>query len=209
MQCLWLWLCHLSPRTYVLGWCNCLLGWIHIRKGNNVLVFSITLQWRHNGCDGISNYQPHDCLLYRLFRRRSKKISKLHVTGLCAGIHRWLVNSPHKWPVMRKMFPFDDVIMIFPHWDPSLRKIDTRLSRIVNVTECCSQFSYSDHYKILYMAWQLCCHGMYKHLLWSGRHQQNYSKAKFSSNLNCWQKNHKWKGRQGNVRLEEGNMHLQ
>ena len=28
------------------------------------------------------------------------------------GIHRWLVNSPHKGPVMRKMFPFDDIIMI-------------------------------------------------------------------------------------------------
>ena len=27
------------------------------------------------------------------------------------GIHRWLVNSPHKGPVTRKMFPFDDVIM--------------------------------------------------------------------------------------------------
>ena len=27
------------------------------------------------------------------------------------GIHRWPVNSPHKWPVMPKMFPFDDVIM--------------------------------------------------------------------------------------------------
>ena len=27
------------------------------------------------------------------------------------GIHRWSVNSPHKWPVTRKMFPFDDVIM--------------------------------------------------------------------------------------------------
>ena len=27
------------------------------------------------------------------------------------GIHRGLVNSPHKWPVTRKMFPFDDVIM--------------------------------------------------------------------------------------------------
>ena len=25
------------------------------------------------------------------------------------GIHRWPVNSPHKWPVSRKMFPFDDV----------------------------------------------------------------------------------------------------
>ena len=27
------------------------------------------------------------------------------------GIHRWPVNSPHKWPVTRKMSPFDDVIM--------------------------------------------------------------------------------------------------
>ena len=27
------------------------------------------------------------------------------------GIHRWPVNSPHKWPVTRKMLPFDDVIM--------------------------------------------------------------------------------------------------
>ena len=30
------------------------------------------------------------------------------------GIHRWTVNSPHKGPITRKMFPFDDVIMI-PH----------------------------------------------------------------------------------------------
>ena len=28
------------------------------------------------------------------------------------GIHSGPVNSPHKWPVTRKMFPFDDVIMI-------------------------------------------------------------------------------------------------
>ena len=28
------------------------------------------------------------------------------------GIHRRPVNSPHKWPVMRKKFPFDDVIML-------------------------------------------------------------------------------------------------
>ena len=28
------------------------------------------------------------------------------------GIHRAPVNSPHKWPVTRKMFPFDDVIML-------------------------------------------------------------------------------------------------
>ena len=29
------------------------------------------------------------------------------------GIHRWPVNSPHKWPVTRKMFPFDNVIMLY------------------------------------------------------------------------------------------------
>ena len=46
------------------------------------------LQWRHNGRAGASNHQPHDCLLDRLFRRRSKKTSKLRVTDLCAG------NSP-------------------------------------------------------------------------------------------------------------------
>ena len=65
----------------------------------------LTLPWRHNENDDVSNHQPHDCLFKRLFRRRSKKTSKLCVTGLCAG------NSPHKWPVTRKMFPFDDVIM--------------------------------------------------------------------------------------------------
>ena len=31
------------------------------------------------------------------------------------GIHRGPVNYPHKWPVMRKLFPFDDVIKIIGH----------------------------------------------------------------------------------------------
>ena len=34
------------------------------------------------------------------------------------GIHWWPVNSPHKWPVTRKMFPFDDVIMWRINWSP-------------------------------------------------------------------------------------------
>ena len=32
-----------------------------------------SLQWHHNGRDGVSNHQPRDCLFNRLFRRRSKK----------------------------------------------------------------------------------------------------------------------------------------
>ena len=47
-----------------------------------------TLQWRHNGRYSVWDHQPHDCLLNRLFKRRSKKTSKLRVTGFCAG------NSP-------------------------------------------------------------------------------------------------------------------
>ena len=46
---------------------------------------STPLVWRHNRRDGVSNHQPHDCLLNRLFSRRSKKTPKLCVTGLCAG----------------------------------------------------------------------------------------------------------------------------
>ena len=34
------------------------------------------------------------------------------------GIHRGPVNSPHKWPVTRKMFPFDDVIVYTYTWSP-------------------------------------------------------------------------------------------
>ena len=60
--------------THKTCWCS--------RHGWNAL------RWRHNGHDGVSNHQPRDCLLNRLFRRRSKKTSKLRVTGLCAG------NSP-------------------------------------------------------------------------------------------------------------------
>ena len=46
------------------------------------------LRWRYNGRDSVSNHQPHDCFLNRLFRHRSEKTLKLCVTGLCVG------NSP-------------------------------------------------------------------------------------------------------------------
>ena len=83
------------------------------------------LHWRHNGRNSVPNHQPHDCFFNRLFRQRSKETSKLHVTGLCVGNSRGPVNSPHKWPVTRKMFPFDDVIM---SWGSYWRQIRVGLS---------------------------------------------------------------------------------
>ena len=52
------------------------------------------LQWRHNEHDDVSYHQPHDCLLNGLFKRRSKKTSKLCVTGLCEGNSRMTGEFP-------------------------------------------------------------------------------------------------------------------
>ena len=71
------WIIHLRMRRLSFDTCP------HANEG-----MLLSLQWRHNGRDGVSNHQPHDCLLNRLFRRRSKKTPKLRVTGLC----EW--NSP-------------------------------------------------------------------------------------------------------------------
>ena len=80
-----------------------------------IIMFPSPLHWRQNGHDSVSNHQPHDCLLKRLFRPRSKKTSKLRVTGLCAGNSPVTDEFPHKWPVTRKMLPFDDVTMQWCH----------------------------------------------------------------------------------------------
>ena len=60
------------------------ISFIYIRAHR----LNVSLQWRHNEHDSLSNHQPQDCLLKLVFGRRSKKTSKLRVTGLCAG------NSP-------------------------------------------------------------------------------------------------------------------
>ena len=89
-------------------------------RGNQAFLYSTiwqdanrSLRWRRNGHDDVSNHQPHHCLLNRLFRPRSKKTLKLRVTGLCVGNSPGPANYPHKGPVTRRMFPFDDVIMCF------------------------------------------------------------------------------------------------
>ena len=58
--------------------------------------------------------RTHDCLLNRLFRRRSKKTSKLHVTGLCAG------NSPGTGEFPTQMASYvEDVSIWWRHHETS------------------------------------------------------------------------------------------
>ena len=65
-----------------------LCGAMAFRKCVQVARNGLQLHWRQNERIGVSDHQPHDCLLNCLFRRKSKKTSKLRVTGICAG------NSP-------------------------------------------------------------------------------------------------------------------
>ena len=53
----------------------------------------------------------HDYSLNRLSGTDQRKHQSSASLAFVRGIHRWPVDSPHKWPVTRKMFPFDDVIM--------------------------------------------------------------------------------------------------
>ena len=86
------WLSVNGYESQVFGCLYLWVAWLYVYKTRHLDDYLcetvMALHWRHNGHDSISNHQPHDCLLNGLFRRRSKKISKLHVTGLCAG------NSP-------------------------------------------------------------------------------------------------------------------
>ena len=101
--CLGLDVFNINKTCLVLGWVlylrvnsfpllpTCVSNSPETINANNGITFMtqhMSLLWRHNECDDVSNNQPHDCLLNRSFRCRSKKTSKLRVTGLCAG------NSP-------------------------------------------------------------------------------------------------------------------
>ena len=80
------------------------------------------------------------------------------------GIHRGPVNSSHKWPVTRKMFPFDDVIMIA--WSQRIHTllcfalIDTGYFRVyfVNVPsqwETTLHYNVGSHWQSAYIKWSL------------------------------------------------------
>ena len=70
------------------------------------------LQWRHDEPDGVSSHRRRHFVLNCMFRRRSKKASKLRVTGFCEGISPVSGEFPSQRPVTRKIFPCDDVIMV-------------------------------------------------------------------------------------------------
>ena len=93
----WIKLPHRRPYIWAI-WCQ---------KQISQTWVSNSLRWRHNDHAGVSNHQPHGCLLNRLFRRRSKKTSKLRVTGRCA------VNSPGTGEFSAQMASYAENVSIW------------------------------------------------------------------------------------------------
>ena len=84
------------------------------------------LQWCHNGHNGVSTHQSHHCLLNVYSSADQRKHQSSASLAFVWGINRWPVKSPHKWPVTRKVFPFDDVIMVLlDMWQVTCSSIDT------------------------------------------------------------------------------------
>ena len=96
-----------------------------------------TLQRLHNGCNGISNHQPHHCLLNHIFKRRSKKASKLRITGLCEG--NWLVTS---------QFP--------AHMAINTENVSIWQCRYVNYYLHLKISFYENKYRWIFLFWNLC-----------------------------------------------------
>ena len=96
-------LCEIRCPGTQLHWCASPSAWVTKHRRRSARHF-VTLQWHHNERDGVSNDLRHDCLLNRLFKRRSKKISKLRVIGLCEGNSPVTGEFPTQRAVRRKCF---------------------------------------------------------------------------------------------------------
>ena len=99
---------HIVDKCHAILWCHWCFG---------------TSQWRHNGLHGVSNHQPHHCLLSRLFGCRSKKTSNIRVTGLCAG------NSPgiSEFPAQMASNA-ENVSILWRHHDKGKWHLDSKVT---------------------------------------------------------------------------------
>ena len=96
------WMCMFEMKTNKTPaqWYNKLIIF-HQHHYNDVIMGAISSQITSITVVYLTVYSGAD-------QRKHQSSASLAFVG---GIHRGPVNSPHKWPVMRKMFPFDDVIM--------------------------------------------------------------------------------------------------
>ena len=125
------------PDNVIMKWLHkphilitCPLCWKHVRSRLNVISGPQRERLVHGHyCDVIMGAMASQIISLTIVyltvysgadQRKQQSSASL---AFVRGIHRWPVNSPHKWPATRKMFPFDDIIM-----ESERSQIWTRLS---------------------------------------------------------------------------------
>ena len=88
-------------------------------------IITMTSQW--------ARWRLKSAASWLFTKRRSKKTSKLRVTGLCEGNSQVICEFPAQGPVTRKIFPFDDVIMVLKSSAVQLTTFDVRTSMSNNI----------------------------------------------------------------------------
>ena len=115
----------LTSYDLAKSWLVIQTQWIFSQKFNCEL---INLVWNENASTQTTTFMDHYCDI--IMGATASQITSLTIVystvysdadqrkhqssaslAFVQGIHRRPVNSPHKWPITRKMFPFDDVIM--------------------------------------------------------------------------------------------------
>ena len=152
------WIYGLNPfynmYTEIIGKC---IMWGVNRGGKSIT--SNPLQWRHYGHDCVSNLQPLDCLLSSLYRRRSKKTSKLRVTGLFAG------NSPvtGEFPAQMASNAENDVSIWWRHHalfcTPYTNEYVMNYMYLISQSE--TFFFFNDNFRILSQITDVCSQWSY------------------------------------------------
>ena len=136
-----------------------------------------SLEWCHNVQDCVSNQQPHDCLLDRLFWCISTKISKLRLTGLCVGNSPVNGEFPAQRAINADMFPFDDIIIFLcPKRSPQI-DIGTILIYLTNTSALFSTETMLPESKAISLKWPFSAHSKLHGYWWSGgaRNQASWS----------------------------------
>ena len=135
--------CHMSVMVYQT---NC-------SRTRRILTRFAPLQWRHYGRDSVSNHLPHDCLLNVYSDADQRKHQSSASLAFVRGIHRGPVNSQRKWPVTRKMLPFDDVIISMSQiWRALFVCLEIDLispTHLVNIIRIWRVFAFSRRKKII------------------------------------------------------------
>ena len=101
-------LIHVSKRGLSYQWSTLVAGLTNTLLNMSVMAFWITSN--STACSTVCSDKQH------------RNMKALHYWPFEMGIHQWLVDSPHKGPVMQKAFPCYDIMVDSPHKGPVMSK---------------------------------------------------------------------------------------